>query len=150
MILPASCLWTSLRDVEGYTFEQTIKELNAIFSEGAVDDAMDEDGELNASVPQSIRDMAGYKTAIEAFGMMAWYCSDLWTVAEFLISARYLRQLNIDKDLITMKNFNVYDPMKAGHNLVLDGQTLAHIEVGKSFVEDPCITIDSSLGSAEQ
>jgi DNA mismatch repair protein MSH6 len=28
-----------------------------------------------------------------------------------------------------MKNFNVYDPMKKGKGLVLDGQTLAHIEV---------------------
>ena len=28
-----------------------------------------------------------------------------------------------------MKNFNVYDPMKRGRGLTLDGQTLAHIEV---------------------
>lgn len=28
-----------------------------------------------------------------------------------------------------MKNFNVYDPMKRGEGLVLDGQTLAHIEI---------------------
>lgn len=28
-----------------------------------------------------------------------------------------------------MKNFNVYDPMKRGQGLTLDGQTLAHIEV---------------------
>jgi hypothetical protein len=31
-----------------------------------------------------------------------------------------------------MKNFNVYDPMKRGQGLVLDGQSLAHIEVGSS------------------
>lgn len=43
---------------------------------------------------------------------------------------RYLRQLNIDKDLLTMRNFDVYDPMKRGTNVVLDGQTLAHVEVG--------------------
>ncbi|KAI9438563.1 DNA mismatch repair protein Msh6 [Lactarius indigo] len=43
--------------------------------------------------------------------------------------SRYLRQLNIDKDILTMKNFNVYDPMKRGQGLVLDGQSLAHIEV---------------------
>lgn len=42
---------------------------------------------------------------------------------------RYLRTLNIDKDILSMKNFNVYDPMKKGQGLVLDGQTLAHIEV---------------------
>jgi hypothetical protein len=28
-----------------------------------------------------------------------------------------------------MKNFNVYDPMKKGQGLSLDGQSLAHIEV---------------------
>lgn len=28
-----------------------------------------------------------------------------------------------------MKNFNIYDPMKRGQGLVLDGQTLAHVEV---------------------
>lgn len=74
---------------------------------------MDEDGPLNETVPASIRDMAGCRPAIEALGAMAWY----------------LRQLNIDKDLLTMKNFNIYDPMKRGRNLVLDGQTLSHIEV---------------------
>jgi DNA mismatch repair protein MSH6 len=40
-----------------------------------------------------------------------------------------LRQLNIDKDIVSMKNFNIYDPMKKGEGLVLDGQTLAHLEV---------------------
>jgi hypothetical protein len=42
---------------------------------------------------------------------------------------RYLRQLNIDKDILSMRNFNVYDPMKRGQGLILDGQTLSHIEV---------------------
>lgn len=28
-----------------------------------------------------------------------------------------------------MRNFNIYDPMKRGQNLVLDGQTLAHLEL---------------------
>jgi DNA mismatch repair protein MSH6 len=35
---------------------------------------------------------------------------------------RYLRTLNIDKDILSMKNFNVYDPMKKGMGLLLDGQ----------------------------
>jgi DNA mismatch repair protein MSH6 len=42
---------------------------------------------------------------------------------------RYLRQLNLDTDLVTTKNFNIYDPLSQGKALVLDGQTLAHIEV---------------------
>ena len=44
-------------------------------------------------------------------------------------SRRYLRQLNIDKDILSMKNFNIYDPMKRGQGLILDGQTLSHVEV---------------------
>ncbi|KAJ8596178.1 DNA mismatch repair protein Msh6 [Rhizopogon salebrosus TDB-379] len=114
-ILPGSCLWTSLRDVEGFTFQQTIKELNSMFLEvnAGEDDAMDEDAELSSAVPQSIRDMASYRGAMEALGALIWY----------------LRQLNIDKDLLTMRNFDVYDPMKRGSNVVLDGQTLAHVEV---------------------
>lgn len=41
---------------------------------------------------------------------------------------RYLNTLNIDKDILSMKNFNIYDPMRRGQGLVLDGQTLAHLE----------------------
>jgi hypothetical protein len=48
---------------------------------------------------------------------------------------RYLRQLNIDKDILSMKNFNVYDPLKRGQGLVLDGQTLAHIEVSDRLMK---------------
>lgn len=45
-----------------------------------------------------------------------------------------------------MKNFNVYDPMKRGQGLVLDGQTLAHIEVSTvSFSELRFATNDMAL-----
>lgn len=57
--------------------------------------------------------MIQYEGAVESLGSMIWY----------------LRTLNIDKDILSMKNFNVYDPMKKGQGLMLDGQTLAHIEV---------------------
>ena len=60
--------------------------------------------------------MVRYTGAMEALGSMI----------------LYLRTLNIDKDILSMKNFNVYDPMKKGQGLMLDGQTLAHIEVNTS------------------
>ena len=41
----------------------------------------------------------------------------------------YLKALNLDKDLVSQKNFNIYDPIKEGRSLVLDGQTLGHMEV---------------------
>lgn len=45
---------------------------------------------------------------------------------------RYLKQLNLDQELLSQRNFDVYDPVRPGQNLVLDGQTLAHIEVGQN------------------
>lgn len=69
--------------------------------------------EENAGIPDAIRQMLTCEPAVQALGALIWY----------------LRQLNIDKDILSMKNFNIYDPMKKGLGLVLDGQTLAHIEV---------------------
>jgi len=116
-ILPASCLWTGLREVEGFKYDESIKELKTLFSspdaasEGDIE--VEDDHILPPCVPQSIRDMERDRPAIEALGSMIWY----------------LRQLNIDKDIVSMRNFNVYDPMKRGQNLTLDGQTLAHLEL---------------------
>ncbi|KAJ7445807.1 muts domain V-domain-containing protein [Mycena galericulata] len=111
-ILPAACLWTGLREVEGFGYDQTMVELRKLYpaSEGG---DMNDDVVLPSSVPEPIREMMGSRSAIESLGGMIWY----------------LRQLNIDKDILSMKNFNVYDPMKRGQGLILDGQTLAHIEV---------------------
>ncbi|KAJ8509001.1 hypothetical protein ONZ45_g8776 [Pleurotus djamor] len=112
-ILPASCLWTSLRTVEGLSYDQTLTELKEIYKNETDDDEMDDELGLPVNVPECIREMVSYRPAIEALGSMIWY----------------LQTLNIDKDVLTMKNFNVYDPMKRGQGLVLDGQTLAHLEI---------------------
>lgn len=69
--------------------------------------------EEGAGIPDAIRQMLTCEPAVQALGALIWY----------------LRQLNIDKDILSMKNFNIYDPMKKGQGLVLDGQTLAHVEV---------------------
>ncbi|KAI0295767.1 muts domain V-domain-containing protein [Russula brevipes] len=110
VILPGTCLWTSLRDVEGFGYDETLSELKTLYAANS-QDAMDDD-DYNG-LPTAIRDMIESKNVIEALGSMMWY----------------LRQLNIDKDILTMNNFNIYDPMKKGQGLVLDGQSLAHIEV---------------------
>lgn len=113
-ILPSSCLWTSLRDCEGLTFDATIKALKELYPlSDDDDDAEPRPHGLSNSVPEAILSMISYQGAVEALGSMIWY----------------LRTLNIHRDILTMKNFNVYDPMKRGQGLVLDGQTLAHIEV---------------------
>jgi len=116
MILPSGCLWTTLRDVEGFDYKTTLEELKKMYPPGEDDDMTDD--VLPSSVPEAICNMLGMKAPIEALGAMVWY----------------LRQLNIDKDIMSMRNFNVYDPMKKGQGLVLDGQTLAHVEVRKPSV----------------
>ncbi|KAG5654432.1 hypothetical protein H0H81_002621 [Sphagnurus paluster] len=116
VVLPAACLWTGLRTVEGFKYEETLKELKTLYPQEQEDEDMADDEDkalLPPSVPEPIRTMETSKNAMRALGSMIWY----------------LRQLNIDKDILSMKNFNVYDPMKQGLGLTLDGQTLAHIEV---------------------
>jgi len=120
MILPTGCLWTTLRDVEGFDYKTTLEELKKMYPPGEDDEITDD--VLPSSVPEAIRNMLGMKAPIEALGAMVWY----------------LRQLNIDKDIMSMRNFNVYDPMKRGQGLVLDGQTLAHVEVNKNH---PCLAL---------
>jgi DNA mismatch repair protein MSH6 len=41
----------------------------------------------------------------------------------------YLGKLNLRQDLMTQRNFNIYDPIREGKNLILDGLTLGHMEV---------------------
>ncbi|KAF8636930.1 hypothetical protein AX17_003181 [Amanita inopinata Kibby_2008] len=115
-VLPAACLWTGLRSVEGFEYQQTLEELKKLYATLNEDERMEgenDDDTLPISIPEPIREMAASRLAIQALGSMIWY----------------LRQLNIDKDILSMKNFNIYDPMKKGQGLMLDGQSLAHLEI---------------------
>jgi len=108
-ILPASTLWQSFRvGTEFYSSDDTLRHLGEIF-ETELDPAMSGKPEL----PDAIVKMLDKPLAIEALGGMLFY----------------LKTLSLDKDLISQKNFNVYDPIREGRNLVLDGQTLGHMEV---------------------
>ncbi|EJD51320.1 DNA mismatch repair protein Msh6 [Auricularia subglabra TFB-10046 SS5] len=108
-VLPGNCLWTWQRSADVLSYEQTLQALKELYPQP--EDAMEEDE--YAGVPQSIRTMLHERAPIEALGA---------TIA-------YLRQLNLDKNILSMRNFNVLDPMRKGVGLLLDGQTLAHLEV---------------------
>lgn len=73
-------------------------------------ESFDED---NRTVPAQITDHYDNEQAMSALGAMV----------------KYLKTLNLDKDLLAVRNFNIFDPIRNGQSLVLDGQTLAHIEV---------------------
>lgn len=77
-ILPASCLWTSLRESEGFGYDQTLRELKELYPADEQDTVDESDELLGSAVPQSIRDMVECKSAIEALGAMIWYISPLF------------------------------------------------------------------------
>jgi DNA mismatch repair protein MSH6 len=110
--------WVSLKpDSEFYDEAKTRSELAAFFG-GDSDDAEMTEGEDSAKqvetgIPEAISSMLDKPLAIEALGGMMFY----------------LRSLNMANDLLSQRSFNVYDPIRKGENLVLDGQTLSHLEV---------------------
>jgi len=71
-VLPASCLWTSLRESEGFSYDQTLTELKAIYPADEQDSMEDDDELVGGAVPQSIRDMVWCNGAMEALGAMIW------------------------------------------------------------------------------
>ncbi|KEP51775.1 MSH6-DNA mismatch repair-like protein [Rhizoctonia solani 123E] len=114
VLLPSNCLWTPLSKSEGLSYNNTLDELKALYPpEPDAEDGMEDDNSWSSGIPEAIRNFIGNEIAIESLGSMVWY----------------LRQLNIDKDILTQKNFNIYDPLQKGKGLALDGQTLSHIEV---------------------
>jgi DNA mismatch repair protein MSH6 len=74
-ILPAACLWTSLRNCEGFGYQETLTELKQLYPDDEGDDDADmeeREATLSKTVPKSIRDMVDSKGAIEALGSMIW------------------------------------------------------------------------------
>jgi DNA mismatch repair protein MSH6 len=99
--------WVSLRPgTEFLSYDATVKRLDDFFStEGQA-----------AEIPQAIVGMIENKhtLSIESLGGMMFY----------------LQSLNMANDLLSQKSFNIYDPIRKGEGMILDGQTLSHLEVG--------------------
>ena len=113
-ILPSNTLWQSFREGrEFYSADETIKRLSEIFE--TTDDDI---SSAKLILPEAIESMLDTPIAMEALGGMLFY----------------LNSLNLDKDLVSQKNFNIYDPLKEGKNLLLDGVTLGHMEVRRRLM----------------
>ncbi|KAL8859670.1 MAG: hypothetical protein Q9178_003784 [Gyalolechia marmorata] len=50
-------------------------------------------------------------------------------ISSFGALVQYLRTLKIERELLTLGNFNWYDPIKRATSLVLDGKTLINLEI---------------------
>ena len=101
-------LWNYLKPgKEFWEGDITLKELDAS------DYFVSEDDENVKAWPQALRDAREKELLMSAFGALT----------------QYLRMLKIDRDLITIGNFEWYDPIKKASSLVLDGQTLINMEI---------------------
>ena len=85
-VLPGSCLWTSLRDSEGFKYQDTIKELKKLYpkSDDDDDEMVDNPHGLGSSVPEAIRKVLHSEDAIEALGAMIWYALSAETTVQWL------------------------------------------------------------------
>ena len=114
--LSLDCQWTALKpEKEFLTADAARVEIRHMFAAHDGGGAMDVDGDesAGATLPEAIRQVYDKPVAMSALGGMIWY----------------LRQLNLDNELATARNFNIYDPISRGRALNLDGQSLAHMEV---------------------
>lgn len=85
---------------------ETITELKNLFNK-------DNEDADKVKLPDAIESLIENTEAIESLGNLMWY----------------LRSLNLDRDLLSLGNFNIYDATREGQAMILDGRTLAHIEV---------------------
>ncbi|KAJ3088395.1 DNA mismatch repair protein msh6, partial [Physocladia obscura] len=94
---------------EYWDAETTVDELRRTCYFGTVDEFAD----ISVEYPPAVAAAVNEPLAVASLGG--------------LIS--YLRTLKLDKDLVSARNFHIYDTMRQSGNLVLDGQTLLNLEV---------------------
>ncbi|KAF9917476.1 DNA mismatch repair protein msh6 [Lobosporangium transversale] len=63
--------------------------------------------------PSALQKMCDCAPVMSALGGLIWY----------------LRSLKLDEELLSFKNFHIYDPVRQASTLILDGQTLSNLEV---------------------
>ncbi|CDR88581.1 related to MSH6-DNA mismatch repair protein [Sporisorium scitamineum] len=114
--VPSTAQTTMLKPgVEFLEPETTLRKLNALFNpnvdaEARLDSLDPVDPTL---LPEGIAAMVDRACAMSALGGML--C--------------YLAQLNLDRDLCSSRNFNIFDPLRQDKCLVLDAQSLTHLNV---------------------
>lgn len=100
-----STLWNYLKPgKEFWSAETTIREVEGYFE--------NEEGDAD-TWPPVLREARDHSLTMSAFGALV----------------QYLRVLMIERELITLRNFSWYDPIRKATSLVLDGQSLINLEI---------------------
>lgn len=101
-------LWNYLKpSKEFWTADTTVKEVEVSeYFESSTDDNID-------GWPSVLREAREKELAMSSFGALL----------------QYLRTLKIERELVTLGNFDWYDPIRKATSLVLDGQSLINLEI---------------------
>ncbi|PVI02334.1 DNA mismatch repair protein Msh6 [Periconia macrospinosa] len=92
---------------EFWTADTTMKEVEVTgYFESSTDDNID-------AWPAVLREAREHELAMSSFGALL----------------QYLRSLKIERELVTLGNFEWYDPIRKATSLVLDGQSLINLEI---------------------
>ncbi|KAJ4336158.1 DNA mismatch repair protein msh6 [Didymella glomerata] len=105
---PPTALWNWLKPAkEFWPADITIREVevNKYFESPTEDNIK--------AWPPVLREAREQETVMSAFGALL----------------QYLRTLKIERDLVTLGNFQWYDPIRKATSLVLDGQSLINLEI---------------------
>ncbi|RHZ76117.1 hypothetical protein Glove_203g51 [Diversispora epigaea] len=78
-----------------------------------------ESDDPNDTWPSAIKEAMKKPLMMSALGGLIWY----------------LRSLKLDAELVSLKNFHIYDPIRHCSSLILDGQSLANLEVFENSVD---------------
>ncbi|KAI9201827.1 DNA mismatch repair protein msh6 [Polychytrium aggregatum] len=88
-------------------------------SDGYFKDGNSMETNTNESWPEALREYQDHNMALSALGGLLFY----------------LRSLKLDKQLVSVKNFHVYDPIRQSGTLILDGQTLLNLEIFENSLD---------------
>ncbi|KAF3909313.1 hypothetical protein ABW20_dc0109324 [Dactylellina cionopaga] len=98
-------IWTNLKSEREFWDDQnTIRELES-------STYFEKEG--TTTWPETLEKSRDKPLVLSAFGGLLWY----------------LRKLKIDTDLVSLANFQWYDPIRKSTSLVMDGQTLQNLEI---------------------
>ncbi|CAG8546606.1 8518_t:CDS:10 [Diversispora eburnea] len=73
----------------------------------------------NDTWPSAIKEAMRKPLMLSALGGLIWY----------------LRSLKLDAELVSLKNFHIYDPIRQCSSLILDGQSLANLEIFENSID---------------
>ena len=118
-------LWNYLKPTkEFWTADTTCRELDA----GKY--FINEEGDNAEAWPKALQEAREKELVMSAFGALV----------------QYLKTLQIERELLTLKNVSWYDPIKNASSLILDGKTLINLEVfANSFDGGPDGTLFAVL-----